>query len=160
MLFNASKVQAGWYANLGALEMARAELVGFPTGQWTDTSILPAWETAEAPLEAALLADPRNRTANHRLGQISMLRGDYGSAAVYLETAMGQAPSHRGIIKSLGYCYVWLGEMEKAQTLLDDIPEAEEELDAYVWWWRVRGRDDLSANASLMQSSLSSATKQ
>ena len=160
MIFIGSQIRGAWYANLGALEMAKAELVGFPTGHWTEASILPTWESAEASLRASLRADSANRTANHRLGLITMLRGDFRSAAVYLEVAHQQAPRHRGIIKSLGYCYVWLGELEKAQTFLGEIPEAERELGNYVWWWRDQGREDLSANASLMLSSLSSAAKQ
>jgi tetratricopeptide (TPR) repeat protein len=160
LIFNGSQIRSAWDANLGALEMARPELAGFPTGHWTEPSILPAWESAEASLQASLRADPENRTANHRLGLLTMLRGDFRSAAAYLEVAHQQAPRHRGIIKSLGYCYVWLGELEKAQTFLGEIPEAERELGNYAWWWRDRGRADLSANAALMLARLSSAAKQ
>jgi hypothetical protein len=39
--------------------------------------------------------------------------------------------------------------MEKAARLLSQIPEAQEELDVYTWWWRTQGRNDLSENASL-----------
>ena len=78
-----------------------------------------------------------------------MLRRDFKSAVMYLEIAHNRAPLHRGIIKSLGYSYVWMGEMEKAQPLLSQIPEASEELDAYVWWWGTQGRNDLTENANL-----------
>jgi lipopolysaccharide biosynthesis regulator YciM len=102
----------------------------------------------------ALQADPTNRTANHRLGIISMLDEDFQSAAMYLERAHQKAPNHRGINKSLGYCYVWLGDMEKAELLLSKIPEATRELDVYVWWWDEQGRPDLSMQASLIVSKM------
>jgi hypothetical protein len=47
-----------------------------------------------------------------------------------------------------------LGDYKNAQLLLSAIPEAADELDAYVWWWGTQGRDDLSANAAQMVSKL------
>ena len=89
-----------------------------------------------------------------------MLRRDFQPAAIYLEAAHQQAPTHRGVIKALGYCYVWLGDTEMAQVFLSKIPEANDELGVYIWWWGVQGRDDLSAKATLMISSLKSSAIQ
>jgi thioredoxin-like negative regulator of GroEL len=89
-----------------------------------------------------------------------MLRQDFKTAAANLETAYQEAPAHRGIIKSLGYCYVWLGDMDQAQKLLDQIPEARHEMEVYSWWWDTQGRPDLSARASLMVSRLNPASQQ
>ena len=83
-----------------------------------------------------------------------MLRQDFKTAAANLETAYQEAPNHRGIIKSLGYCYVWLGDMDKAQKLLDQIPEAQDEMKVYIWWWETQGRPDLSEKASIVVSQL------
>jgi hypothetical protein len=58
------------------------------------------------------------------------------------------------VIKNLGYSYAWLGEMDKARFYLQSIPEAKSELDVYVWWWDTLGRQDLSANASRLASSI------
>jgi hypothetical protein len=66
------------------------------------------------------------------------------------------APNHRGIVKSLGYCYVWLGDMEKSESFLVRITEAREELDLYVLWWGTQGRKYLAENASAMYSKLES----
>jgi thioredoxin-like negative regulator of GroEL len=137
--------------------MAQVELKGFPTGKWATSEIVPGLELADTTLQSALQYEPRNQTANYRLGLISMLRQDFGSAAANLETAYQEAPNHRGIIKSLGYCYVWLGEMDKAQTLLDQIPEAQHEMEVYIWWWGTQDRPDLSERASRMNSRLDSA---
>jgi hypothetical protein len=78
-----------------------------------------------------------------------MLGQNFELASKYLDTAYVVAPGHRGVVKSLGYCYVWLGDFEKAALLLSNIPEAQEELDVYVWWWGTQGRDDLSNKAAL-----------
>lgn len=146
---NFNQIRAIWYANIGAVELAKVELDGFPNAGWAGDDILPRLDAAEVPLRTALQFDPANRTANQRLGIISMLRRDFVSAAGYLEIAHARAPQHRGIVKLLAYCYVWLGDMDKAQEFLAHVPEAVEELDVYVTWWREQGRDDLSGNAVL-----------
>jgi hypothetical protein len=143
------RIRSMWYSNLGAVQMSQVELMGFPTGQWADSEIVPKLTSAEASLHTSLQLDPANQTANHRLGLISMLRADFESAAGYLEIAHVQVPNHRGIIKSLAYCYVWLGDMRKTQELLSQIPEAVDEMGVYVWWWEAHGRNDLSRNAAM-----------
>jgi tetratricopeptide (TPR) repeat protein len=160
LVINLKGLRAAWYADLGAVQMARVVLTGFPTGQWTDPAMLPQLEQADASLRAALQADPTNRTANHRLGLISLLRGDFSSAAAYLENAHQKAPDHRGIMKSLGYCYAWQGDTEKAVMLLSRISEAEDELDAYIWWWQAQGRPDLAEKASRVFFSLKTTAVQ
>jgi O-antigen ligase len=157
---NLNQIRAIWNANLGAVRLAKEELAGFPDTGWAGDEIVPRLDAADASLRTSLQFDPANRTANHRLGLINMLRWDFDSASGYLETAHKQAPEHRGIIKSLAYCHVWLGDMVKAEFLLSEIPEASDEMDVYVWWWGTQGRDDLSANASVMASRLESATLQ
>jgi lipopolysaccharide biosynthesis regulator YciM len=147
---NPGRLMAGWYANLGAVQMSQAELKDFPTNEWATSEIVPDLETAASTLQSALQFDPQNQTANYRLGLISMLRQDFESAVANLEIAYRQAPDHRGTIKSLGYCYVWLGDMDKAQALLGQIPEAQHEMEVYMWWWETQGRPDLSERASRM----------
>ena len=148
VLINLNALRAAWFANLAAVQMARVELAGFPTGHWTEPAVALELEPINSTLHSALDADSTNRTANHRLGLIAMLRGDFPSAVAYLENAHSAALNHRGIIKSLGYCYVWLGETEKAQLLLRNISESKHELVVYVGWWGERGRPDLSDNVS------------
>jgi O-antigen ligase len=154
---NGRQIEAAWLANRGAVELAKVELAGFPESGWAGEAIIPRLSAADASLRTALQLDPANRTANHRLGLILLYHRDFLSAAGYLEAALAQAPSHRGIVKSLAYCYVWLGEMDRAQVLLTQIPEAAEELDVYTWWWTTQNRDDLSAKARLALATLHSA---
>jgi len=159
LILNFSTVRSAWSANLGAVQMAKVELAGFPTGKWTEPSILPKLEQANVSFQSALEADPTNRTANHRLGLIAMLRGDFSSAILHLEKAHRGAPNHRGIIKALGYSYAWSGNIEEASLFLGKIPEARHELGVYVWWWEDQGRPDLSEKAPLMISRLDSVSQ-
>ena len=160
IVINFNRLRSAWQADLGAVQMAKVELAGFPTNQWTEASILPQLEQANGLLHSALQIDSANRTANHRLGLISMLEGDFVSATTYLEKAYQATPNHRGLIKSLGYSYAWLGNTDKALFFLSKIPEAKDELDVYVWWWDTQGRDDLSINASQQEARLKSQTYQ
>jgi thioredoxin-like negative regulator of GroEL len=91
---------------------------------------------------------------------ISIVRQDFAAASRFLEAAYAESPQHRGVIKSLAYCYLWLGDIEKAETFLSMIPEAREELDAYVSWWGTQGRDDLSEKAAAALNDLKSTTNQ
>jgi len=145
-----NKIYSVWYADLGAVQMAKVELVGFPNAGWAGVEIVSQLQPADASLLSSLKSDSKNLTANYRLGLLLMLNRDFRSAATYLETAHLQAPAHRGVTKALGYCYTWLGELDKAQLFLADIPEAKDELDTYVWWWKSQGRADLSEIAYTM----------
>lgn len=149
-----------WNANLGSVKMSQAELNGFPENGWVGSAILSELDDAEIALRTSLQFDPHNRTANQRLGMISMLGQNFELASKYLDTAYEVAPGHRGVVKSLGYCYVWLGDLERAELLLSKIPEAQEELDVYIWWWGTQGRDDLSDRAALALQVLKSTANQ
>lgn len=154
-VFFQNQIRSVWYSNLGAVQMAQVELNAFPTNQWAGPEIVGRLKAAEASLLTAVEADPANRTANHRLGLIALLRQDFPAAEKYLSLAYRQAPRHRGIIKALGYCYVWLGDFESATTLLlNEIPEAPSELDTYTWWWQKQGREQQSENAARLADSL------
>jgi thioredoxin-like negative regulator of GroEL len=89
-----------------------------------------------------------------------MLYRDFASASRYLEAAYAEAPRHRGIKKSLGYSYLWMGDVEQARRLLIEIPELDGELDAYSWWWINQDRADLSESASILLRTLDSSLGQ
>jgi tetratricopeptide (TPR) repeat protein len=108
----------------------------------------------ELDFQRALEYDADNQTANHRLGLLAATARNFELAAGYLQKAYDVNPSHRGIIKNLGYSYVWLGQADEAQPLLARIPETKYELDVYVWWWGNQKRDDLAAYALQMSGSL------
>ena len=138
---------AAWWANRGALAMARVELANFPAGLWSDGSEAARLDSAESLFQHALSLQPDNPTAHYRLGLMAGLRRDWRSAAAHLALAYQQAPGRRGLRKSLGYAYAWLGEEEKSAELLRAIPEASDELAIYAWWWPTQGYPELSAPA-------------
>ncbi len=98
---------ANWYANLGAIEMARVELEGWPLEGRVGEQLVSLLGKAEALFHDALQLDSNNRTSQHRLGLISMQQADFASAVIYLERAFLLDEDHRGIWKPLGYCYIW-----------------------------------------------------
>jgi O-antigen ligase len=145
---------AAWRANMAAVEMARIELAFFPTDKWDDGAQVDQLKPAADEFERALLANSRDRTAHHRLGQIAMLNRDFDLAVSHLEAARREDPSHPGIRKLLAYNYLWTGRFTDAYNLMLAIPEARYEMGNYVWWWRGLGRADLSEKAALMLDAL------
>lgn len=137
-------------ANRGAVGMSRIELNDFPKNAWDEGEKLGLLRRQAALFQAALGHNPGNQTANYRLGLIAMAEQDFVSAADFLESAYQVVPGHRGVVKSLGFSYVWLGKFAEAKTLLDEIPEAQDELVTYIWWWQARSRADLSGKAEQM----------
>ncbi|MEK7325859.1 MAG: O-antigen ligase family protein, partial [Chloroflexota bacterium] len=117
------QVLAAWYANLGAVEMARVELAGWPeTARWQSDFALAELEPAEALFNQALQLAPGNVTANYRLGLIAEKQGNETEAVARWSQANQATPSHRGVRKVLGYAYVWQGLLDRAAALLSDIP--------------------------------------
>jgi hypothetical protein len=152
------KAQAQWYADLGALELARVELRGWPTNQWDAGEDLERFARAEKLFERALVVDAQNRTANQRLGMIAMVKRDYETAVVHLEQAEAVATTHRGIAKSLGYSYVWRSQFDEAVQTLAIVPESRAEMAIYSSWWERHNRPDLAAKANEMAAILENAT--
>lgn len=151
-------VQARWYANMGSLALAQAELEGWPTDRWDAGNNLERFDKATALFERALAIDPQNRTANQRLGFISMVKRDYETAVSHLEAAARAAQVHRGITKSLGFSYVWTGQLEQAAHTLVAIPESRAEMFVYTTWWQRQQRPDLASKAAEMVAILENAT--
>ncbi len=147
---------ANWYANQGVIEMSRVELLNWPMGEWHDGQNIEAFNSSKGQLNKSLQYDAENVTANYYLGLIAMLARDYETAVIHLETAQQQKPTHPGLVKSLGYTHVWLGNYNQASELLSQIPEAKSEMEVYTWWWRTQDRDDLAENALQMVSQLES----
>ena len=143
---------SSWYANLGAVQLARLELAGWPDTR-RDTQH-PDLRAVGNLFEKAVSLDPRNRTANQRLGQLALARRDFDQAVVYLEAAYKADDGHRGVRKDLGFTNVWLGRFDRAAALLGPIPEASYELGVYSWWWGTQGRVELADRAVRMAKAL------
>jgi hypothetical protein len=56
--------------------------------------------------------------------------------------------------KALGYSYTWTQNFDLAYTLLEDLPDARQEMARYIEIWTYRGREDLAASARRMRAML------
>jgi hypothetical protein len=146
LAFGRSIVAQG-YANLGAVKMSQIQLSNWPDEVISGEKFLAKAGSAEDLFKRAVLKFPQT-TAHYRLGLINIERRDFERANAHLETAYRRNPNHRGIIKSLGYSYAWLGEIEAAGQTLTAIPEATYELGIYAQWWASENRTDLSEYAT------------
>jgi putative inorganic carbon (hco3(-)) transporter len=140
-------VTASWLANLGSIHMAKAELHDFPSNSFDYLPEEGPLEQAKTYFGRALAANPMNVTANYRLGLIASQETDFQTAIPYLEKAFLGNNRHRGIQKVLGYNYAWTGQPDLAAEMLVEIPEARQELEAYIWWWAASQRPDLAAHS-------------
>ena len=148
-------LRSAWHANLGAIRMAKYDLVGFPERGWDDGTDIEVISDVKFHFDKALQLDPYNVTANYRLGKIIMMQKKFHSAVEKLEIAYLSNPDHRGIKKNLAYCYLWSNNKIDSEELLVAIPEAKSELDAYAWWWDSHNEPELSRIALEMSSVLS-----
>jgi len=139
-------------ANRGALAQAALELpfVKFDDMPPAQVRRQVNLQNAQELYELALSIDPRNRLAHARLGLIALDTLDFTRAVKELELAYEADPRHRATIKGLGLAYVWLGQPDKAQVLLKQIPEAEIELFHAQDKWRKLKRPDLEEKAAAM----------
>jgi len=127
--------------------MAKVELSNFPTGLWDEGQHADLLSPAESYFNRALASNPANPVAHYRLGLIALLKRDFPNAVSHLEFAHRGNPDHRGMIKALGFSYIWNGQIEAALPLLALIPETKQEIANYPWWWRGLNRPDLAAYA-------------
>jgi putative inorganic carbon (hco3(-)) transporter len=141
-------------ANLGAVKMAKIELADFPRETWDDGSRVSKLSGAEGLFKTALWYNPDQPVANYRLGLIAMQQGDYGKAVEYLESAHHTNANHRGVRKSLGYAYVWLGDFDRAYKLIEIFPEAAREMESYASWWLEKNDTILAERAVQIQNYL------
>ncbi|MFZ0544432.1 MAG: O-antigen ligase family protein [Candidatus Promineifilaceae bacterium] len=153
-VMNRSKIRSAWYSNRGAVEMARVELVNWPTDKWDDGRNVAQLIPIEGYFKHAFTFNPNNVTAQYRMGLIAMRMRDFQTAITYLDSARQLEPTNRGIQKSLGYSYTWVGDFDQAFVNLYRIREARQEMSIYVNWWDTQGRQDLAENAAVMEERL------
>lgn len=125
-------------ANLGAIAQTRAELSVY---HWPEVSLQDVLrETGGVELgsaiehyQAALALDPGAVTANRRLGQIELARGQLDAACDHLERA--NAVDQRATHQLLGECYALRGEVDRAVELWRTIDLSQGQLVARDWWY-------------------------
>lgn len=156
LAFN-KQFSSAWYANLGAVHLARLELINWPHSDEAVELHSGDLLKIERYFIKSSELNPSNRTAWFYLGLLAFRNQNFESAIGYLENAYGLDHTHRGVRKSLGYSYTWKGRMDKALELLIHIPEAGYEMDIYATWWGNQGRKDLQEKSSEMSRLLAEA---
>jgi O-antigen ligase len=139
---------ASWYANMGAVDMAKWDLAEWPQNQWDANPEVGRLESAQQQFVKAVSLDPNQRTAWHRSGLIAVQAREFDAAQDELTRAFQIDPEHRGIRKSLGYVLAWNGEFAQAALLLEGIGEARDEMEVYTWWWQDNQQPELADRAS------------
>lgn len=139
LLFVLPNARAAWQANLGAVAQSQAELGIYAWPLWPYQDALRRNEAvdlegAQARYQAALLLDPGNETANRRLGQIALSRGDIQAAKGWLAAAYAASPDNRATRMLLGEVYALQGEVARARALLAGVNGEQGQFDARRWW--------------------------
>jgi O-antigen ligase len=132
--------RAALAANWGALEQTRQELSVY---RWPAIELQDVLRrspeidlnSALEYFEGALVSDHNNATANRRLGQIELARGQYAEACRYLSAARTATPGQRAVQQLLGECYAFAGQPEQAVELWRAIDVSEGQLEIRYWWY-------------------------
>jgi len=136
--------RAQWFANLGALSQTRAELSVYQWPQWSfqdqlrrspNIDLNPAIEN----FQSALALDPKNATADRRLGQIALSRGEYDQARDYLIAAYASAPNQRATAQMLGESFAIAGQSNRAAELWRGLDLSAGQLTVRQWWYESLG---------------------
>jgi tetratricopeptide (TPR) repeat protein len=139
-------IRATWYANLGGLLQARGDLPESLEDGQRDALRQQAVDYYERAIQIA----PDHRTARQRLGLISVDEMEFQGAVEHLEAAWRADPNNTTTHKALGLAYVWVGELEKAQPLLQDVKDIVYELNIWAWWRGTQQQMGQSLNAYRM----------
>lgn len=134
-------------ANLGAVAQTRAELSRYTWPEWPlQDELRRSPEIDLGPVvaryEAALVTNPSNASANRRLAQIELARGDYASARAHVEASYRAAPSHRATRQLLGELYAIDGESERAAEMLATVDTSLNQLDLRIFWYTHIGEQE------------------
>ena len=121
---------ASWQANLGSIKQAWLELG--PSLDESQKSQLR--QEAIEDFNRSIRFRNSQRTAHLRLGMILMDDEQFREAVQHLEAAHRVDNTNPATIKTLGFAYVWVGELEKARNLLQSVPKIVEELNYWGWW--------------------------
>jgi len=138
-----------WYVNLGSTYQTKADLS--PSLDESTRELLLAQATEN--FEQALNIDPDQSTANQRLGLIALEHQDFETAVIYLERAYTREPHNQGTLKTLGYAYLWTGQLDAAEQLFRQVDfngNLADEMDYWYWWWGTQDQENLSSYAQDM----------
>ena len=143
-------------ASLGALAQTRAELSVY---EWPTWPIQDALRRGPGPglgaeidldpaivhYETALRIDPNNATANRRLGQIVLARGDYPTAETLLTAAYRNGYTNRAARQLYGESLALQGQPEAAASVWGSVDLSQGQIDGRLWWYESIGEMEKAA---------------
>lgn len=143
-------VRAAFQANLGALAQTQAELSVYRWPQWPIQDSLRRspdvnLTRAIAHYRAALAMDPTNATANRRLGQIELARGDYDASCRHLQAAYAAAENQRAVRQLWGECLALFGDIRSAAALWQTVDMSQQQLELRQSWYWYLGEQERAA---------------
>lgn len=133
-------VRSAFVANMGAASQTRAELSVYNWPTWSIQDELRRSPTIDLSLaiemyESALAIDPQNATANRRLGQIELSRGEYSAAQAHLQAAFAINSSQRATRQMLGELNAIAGNVDQAIVLWKKTDVSDGQLAIRQWWY-------------------------
>jgi tetratricopeptide (TPR) repeat protein len=136
--------RAQFEANLGARSQTAAELSVYRWPQWPLQDALRRSDAVslDAAVEhytAALALDPGNVTANRRMGQIELSRGQFDDARRHLGVAYRRAPNQRPTRQLFGESLAVTGDIANAARLWRTLPLSENQLAIRRYWYESLG---------------------
>ena len=126
------------YSNLGSVHQSQAELSLYSWPEWPIQDEVRRQIDLSVPIsefEEALTFNPRNATANRRLGMIELSLGQYEDALARLEAAYAAEPNATTTRQLLGEALIVNGRLEEGQALWSDVKRDEGQLEARVYWY-------------------------
>ncbi len=148
------QMQAAFLANLGAVAQSQVELSTYSWPEWSIQDAVRRARSADLSpairyYQAALVFDPRNATANRRLGQIELSLGEYDAACEHVRQAYQSAPGQRATRQMLGECYAITGDMVDAAKMWRTIEISQQQIILRQFWYESVG--DLERSEWLRQ---------
>jgi hypothetical protein len=135
-------------SNLGAVHQSQAELGVYRRPEWPiqdavrrEVDLGPA----VTAFERALDLDPRNATANRRLGMIELSLGEYEDALAHLETAYAEEPGGVTTRQLYGEALIVNGQVDEGRALWADVSSEQGQLQARAHWYRSVGDAERAA---------------
>jgi O-antigen ligase len=136
------------YSNLGAVHQSQTELAVYTWPQWPIQDAVRRAVDLGRPIgefERALQLQPRNVTANRRLGMIELSLGDYEGALGHLEAAHDAEPWNEINRRLLGEALIVNGQPQEGAALWDTVSNEQRQLEARAYWYEQIGDAERAA---------------
>ena len=135
---------ARWEANVGSALQSRTELSIYHQPEWSfqdqvRRQLPNDLAAAEEHFQAALALDPAQPTANRRLGQIALARGNYAAAQNFLSVAHAAQPAERAARQLLGELAALQGNTAGAVAMWQGLDFSQGQLMVRGWWYEYFG---------------------